>query len=69
MGLFSWFGGNKVPDADQQQAGGGCPVVHSKKPAAGAEGASQCPVPHDQRHNPMILLDPRNNMQAGGESQ
>ena len=68
MGFFSWFGSKKVPEADQPQAGGGCPVMHSKKPATGAEGASQCPVPHDQRH-PMILLDPRNNMQAGGESQ
>ena len=72
MGLLSWFQRDaEASDAAPQQSAGGCPVMHSSKPpATGSEGASACPVPHSLRqHHPMILLDPRNNMQAGGESQ
>lgn len=55
----------------------GCPVkmgsvsqVVGKGDQAQSTGGA-CPVPEDRRadHPMMIMLDPRNNMRAGGESQ
>jgi hypothetical protein len=83
MGWF-WGGsssGTDKPATDAKLegtgAGGGCPVMHTSKGkedgnrevSGGDGGGGGCPVPEDARNNPMIFLDPRNNMRAGGESQ
>eukprot|EP00961_Rhodomonas_salina_P055982 751669-Rhodomonas_salina.1 len=72
---WSWFGGKSddaaQPNASPQgesNASSGCPIKHNRP----AETASQCPVQPSAAGGappPMIFLDPRNNMRAGGESQ
>ena len=53
---------------DNESSRSGCPV---KMGRSGKDGeAGSCPVPEEHRKDhPMIFLDPRNNMRAGGESQ
>jgi hypothetical protein len=62
---------DKSSSKDTDQTRSGCPVMMgSKKEAESSPSAAGCPVSEEHRRDhPMIFLDPRNNMKAGGESQ
>ncbi len=73
MTLMSWFwtstasqSSDMPNDVQSVVKQSGCPV----RMGSSSSGQSACPVSEESRRDhPMILLDPRNNMRAGGESQ
>ena len=71
MTLLSWIWSPKdeaqTPlDSQGSVKQSSCPV----RLGSASTGVSNCPISEEaRRDHPMIMLDPRNNMKAGGESQ